>query len=82
MIIKVIYRKETHVMVLEEADYSRLLAKINSSFLNLPSAINLTYLDSEGDRISVADTSDLSVIFTIPQQKSIKLEIEDLEEED
>lgn len=32
MIIKVLYKKETHVMVLDEADFSSLLTKIRSSF--------------------------------------------------
>lgn len=77
MIIKVLYKKETHVMVLDEADFSSLLTKIRSSFSKLPENIVLSYLDSEGDRISVADASDLSVIFTIPNQKTIRLEIDE-----
>lgn len=79
MIIKVSYKKETHVMVLDHVDFEGLLAKVRESFTKLPTSICLSYVDSEGDRISVTDTNDLNVIFEIPKQKSIRLEIEDLE---
>lgn len=46
MIVKVLYKKETHVMVLDEANYPRLTDKIRASFVKLPETLNLTYMDS------------------------------------
>jgi len=65
---------------LDKADYEILISKIKASFIKLPTSVVLSYVDSEGDRISVSDTNDLNVIFEIPNQKSIRLEIEDFEE--
>lgn len=79
MIIKVFYKKETHVMVIDKPDFEGLIKKIRASFVKLPCAISLSYVDAEGDRISVTNTNDLNVIFEIPNQKSIRLEVEDFE---
>lgn len=79
MIIKIFYKKETHVMVIDKPDFEGLIKKIKASFVKLPDTINLSYVDSEGDRISVTDTNDLNVIFEIPNQKSIRLEVGDFE---
>jgi hypothetical protein len=46
MIIKVFYKKETHVMVLDKADFETLFKKIKSSFAKLPQNISLSYVDS------------------------------------
>lgn len=45
MIIKVSYKKETHVMVLDQADYANLVQKVKTSFLNAPASVNLSYVD-------------------------------------
>lgn len=62
MLLKVRCNEETHLLN-KKVNYYELKHFIHGVFKNYPSTYNLTYLDSEGDEITISNDHDLETLF-------------------
>jgi len=81
MFFKIVFGKEIHVMNAKETtSLSELRSFVKGVFKRLPPKYMLSYIDNEGDQITLGNESDVKVLQE-SGLKSVKLVIEETSEE-
>jgi hypothetical protein len=79
MIFKVAHGKEIH-MLSKQVSFSELHAFVLASFRKVPTHFALSYLDNEGDAITISSQEDLDVVYQM-KVPSLKITISETNEE-
>ncbi|CAD8113241.1 unnamed protein product [Paramecium sonneborni] len=76
MIIKVVYKKEIHLLKLENPVLEQIKKDIQKLYPQINKSYCLFYKDEEGDQISISSDEDLKVLIESVKNQTIKITIE------
>jgi len=80
MILKVTFAKKTHLInITDKPNIADLYTAINLIFKSLPSRYTLSYLDEDGDEITLQDQQDYQILMS-SNNKTTKVNIKEVNE--
>jgi len=80
MILKVTFAKKTHLInIKDKPNIADLYTAINLIFKSLPSRYTLSYLDEDGDEITLQDQQDYQILMS-SNNKTTKVNIKEVNE--
>lgn len=81
MIFKISFGKEIHILN-RQVNYIELISFIKQTFKKLPANFTLSYIDAEGDNITLTNNSDMEILYLSKgSTQSLKITITEVKEE-
>ena len=74
MIVKLVYKNEIRICS-SVSSYSDILKQIKALFPSAPSKLNLSYIDSDGDKITISSSEDIESLKAYANGKVTKINI-------